>query len=105
MKIGPPHGVASEGVQAEFQIFQPWLQQVDVAAVRGEEATGRTGHASPLAPVADPWRIWLSLLGEVLIRNLAWAFSNATSMTLDDIGEALLSQRYKERDDVPGFPA
>ncbi|WP_433294627.1 hypothetical protein ACQP2F_33590 [Actinoplanes sp. CA-030573] len=105
VKIGPPHGVASEGVQAEFQIFQPWLQQVDVEAVHGEETTGRTGHMSPPAPVTDPWRIWLSLLGEVLIRNLAWALSNATSMTLDDIREALLAQRYKERDDTPGFPA
>lgn len=105
VKIGPPRGVASEGVQAEFQIFQPWLQQVDVEAVHGEEATGQPGHASPPAPVTDPWRIWLSLLGEVLIRNLAWALSNATSMTLDDIREALLSQRYKERDDIPGSPA
>lgn len=105
VKIGSPHGVASEGVQAEFQIFQPWLQQVDVEAVRGEEGTGWSGQASPPAPVADPWRIWLSLLGEVLIRNLAWALSNATSMTLTDIRDALLSERYKERDDIPGFPA
>ena len=54
---------------------------------------------------ADPWRIWLNLLGAPLIHHLSWALRNATGLPLDTIEQALLADRYPERDDVPGFAA
>jgi hypothetical protein len=85
------HGLVSGvGVRAELQVFQPYFPDYDVEAAEGRPVAGRIPAVrTPVAEGQDPWRIWLALIGDGLIRDLSGTLAKAVNVPVANVSQAL----------------
>jgi hypothetical protein len=78
---------AGYGFSAEIQVFEPWFPDLNVKH-RLPDTAGKLGRGIPptYTPAPrrdDPWRVWLVLIGDGLILDLARTLADATGTPVD----------------------
>ena len=87
------------GFGAEIQVFEPWLPDQGVKHrlhdTAEKLASGVLPARTPESSSGDPWRVWLVLIGDQLIGDLAEALAAATHLSAGEILAGLRVQRSK----------
>jgi hypothetical protein len=92
---------AGYGFSAEIQVFEPWFPDLNVKH-RLPDTAGKLGRGIPptYTPAPrrdDPWRVWLVLIGDGLILDLARTLADATGTPVDELTARLLALRARGR--------
>jgi hypothetical protein len=89
---------AGYGFRAEIQVFEPWLDDMDIKTDEFSAADKLASGVPAVGAVAgaahpDPWRVWLVLIGADLIRDLAATLARAANVPTGAMLAQLLAQR------------
>lgn len=87
------------GCSAEIQILEPWFPDLDVKHTLPDTA-GKLGRGIPPVHTPaprhdDPWCVWLALIGDGLILDLARTLADATGTPLDKMTTRLRDLRTR----------
>ena len=79
----------------EMQVFKPFFPNYDLGGGEHGRVPGRISPAwTPTPSNQDPWRVWLALLGDGLIRDLARTLATwCQGLSPEDIHKALREAR------------